>query len=136
MYDPEKTYDKAVKAHLRVNALALALRGVFIESDTDAKALEMLMLECQESADELMVASAAPWFEFVTVELTSIGDKKIEVIKLVRALTGLGLKESKDLVERAPTPLKELVAMSDANEIKRALEAAGATVTLLEPHDE
>src|ERR1700747_639622 len=98
MYDPEKTYNKAAEAQLRVNVLALAIRGVFIESHADARALETLAFECQESLEELMVATAAAWFEFVTVELTAIGDNKDEVTMEVSALTGLGLKEAKDLV--------------------------------------
>jgi len=65
-----------------------------------------------------------------TVELTSGGSSKIGVIKIVREITGLGLKEAKDLVEGAPKPLKEKVAKADAEKIKAQLEEAGATVTL------
>jgi large subunit ribosomal protein L7/L12 len=65
-----------------------------------------------------------------TVVLASAGDKKIEVIKEVRAITGLGLKEAKDLVEAAPKPVKEAVAKADAEKIKAQLEAAGAKVEL------
>lgn len=64
------------------------------------------------------------------VTLSSIGDKKINVIKEVRAITGLGLKEAKDLVEAAPSLVKEAVAESEANEIKAKLEEAGATVEI------
>src|SRR3974390_1508090 len=65
-----------------------------------------------------------------TVVLASAGDKKIEVIKEVRALTGLGLKEAKDLVEGAPKPVKEGVAKDEAEKIKATLEKAGAKVEL------
>lgn len=65
-----------------------------------------------------------------TVMLTAIGDKKINVIKEVRAITGLGLKEAKDLVEGAPKPVKEDVAKDEAEEIKGKLEEAGASVEL------
>jgi large subunit ribosomal protein L7/L12 len=65
-----------------------------------------------------------------TVVLTKAGDKKIEVIKEVRAITGLGLKEAKDLVEGAPKPLKEGVSKADAEKYKKQLEAAGAAVEL------
>ena len=65
-----------------------------------------------------------------TVMLTAIGDKKINVIKEVRAITGLGLKEAKDLVEGAPKPVKEDVAKDEADEIKGKLEEAGASVEL------
>ncbi|NEW85964.1 MULTISPECIES: 50S ribosomal protein L7/L12 [Rhodopseudomonas] len=65
-----------------------------------------------------------------TVVLASAGDKKIEVIKEVRAITGLGLKEAKDLVEGAPKPLKEGVNKEEAEKIKAQLEKAGAKVEL------
>jgi large subunit ribosomal protein L7/L12 len=62
------------------------------------------------------------------VVLTGAGDKKIQVIKVVRAITGLGLKEAKDLVDGAPNPVKEGVAREEADSIKSQLEEAGATV--------
>lgn len=65
-----------------------------------------------------------------TVQMDSFGDKKVEVIKVIRALTGLGLKESKELVESAPCKVKEGVSKEDAEKIKKDLEAAGATVTI------
>ena len=65
-----------------------------------------------------------------TVVLASFGEKKINVIKEVRAITGLGLKEAKDLVEGAPTNVKEGVKKEEAEEIKKKLEEAGATVEL------
>ena len=65
-----------------------------------------------------------------TVVLTAIGDKKIEVIKEVRALTGLSLKEAKDLVEGAPKPVKEGVTKDEAEKVKAQLEKAGAKVEL------
>ena len=74
-------------------------------------------------------AAAEEKTEF-TVVLASAGDKKIEVIKEVRALTGLGLKEAKDLVEGAPKNVKEGVAKDEANKIKATLEKVGAKVEL------
>jgi large subunit ribosomal protein L7/L12 len=65
-----------------------------------------------------------------TVVLAAIGDKKIEVIKEVRAITALGLKEAKDLVEGAPKPVKEGVSKEEAEKIKAALEKVGAKVEL------
>lgn len=65
-----------------------------------------------------------------TVILAAAGDKKIEAIKEVRAITGLGLKEAKDLVEGAPKPLKEGVSKADAEEMKKKLEAVGAKVEI------
>ncbi len=64
------------------------------------------------------------------IELSDAGSNKIAVIKEVRTITGLGLKEAKDLVEGAPKPLKQGVKKEDAEEMKKALEAAGAKVTL------
>jgi len=63
-----------------------------------------------------------------TVVLKAIGEKKVEVIKAVRAITGLGLKEAKDLVEGAPQTVKDAVSKDDAAKFKKDLEAAGATV--------
>ncbi|MDC0432175.1 50S ribosomal protein L7/L12 [Hyphomicrobiales bacterium] len=65
-----------------------------------------------------------------TVVLTAVGEKKINVIKEVRTITGLGLKEAKDLVEGAPKDVKENASKEEAAEIKEKLEAAGATVDL------
>ena len=75
-------------------------------------------------------AAAAPVEEQTefNVILAAIGEKKVEVIKVVRAITGLGLKEAKDLVEAAPKEVKEAVSKDDAAKFKKDLEAAGATV--------
>ena len=75
------------------------------------------------------VAAAAEQTEF-TVVLATVGEKKINVIKEVRAITGLGLKEATDLVEGAPQPVKEDVSTAEAANIKKVLEEAGATVEL------
>jgi large subunit ribosomal protein L7/L12 len=75
-------------------------------------------------------AAAAEEKTDFTVVLAAAGDKKIEVIKEVRAITGLGLKEAKDLVEGAPKPLKDGVAKDEAEKIKAQLEKAGAKVEL------
>jgi|TARA_Y100000031_G_C8183979_1_gene367957 large subunit ribosomal protein L7/L12 len=74
--------------------------------------------------------TAAEESDEVTVVLAAIGDKKINVIKEVRVITGLGLKEAKDLVEGAPKPVKEGVNKEDAEKLKKQLEEAGATVEL------
>ncbi len=94
----------------------------------------------KELEQELGVSAAAPVAvaagpaaagkdEF-TVVLTGAGDKKIQVIKVVRELTGLGLKEAKDLVDGAPKPVKEGVNKAEAEDIKKKLEEAGGTVEL------
>ncbi len=78
------------------------------------------------------VAAAAPVEEKTefSVILTTAGDKKIQVIKEVRAITGLGLKEAKDLVEGAPKPVKEGVDKDEAQKIKETIEAAGGQVEI------
>lgn len=75
-------------------------------------------------------APAAEEKDDFTVMLTGAGDKKVGVIKAVREITGLGLKEAKDLVEGAPQPVKEGVAKAEAEELKKKLEEAGASVEL------
>ena len=79
------------------------------------------------SADAPTSAEAKTEF---SVSLTAVGDKKINVIKEVRAVTGLGLKEAKDLVEAAPSMVKEGIPEAEANEIKGKLEEAGASVEI------
>lgn len=106
--------------------------------------LSQLIKEFEEkfgvsAAAPVAVAAAAPGAagaaaaeektEF-NVHLEAIGDKKIDVIKVVRAITGLGLKEAKDLVEGAPKVVKEAVSKEDAEKFKKDLEAAGAKVKL------
>ena len=75
-------------------------------------------------------AAAAPEKDEFTVMLTAAGDKKIQVIKVVRELTGLGLKEAKDLVDGAPKAVKEGIAKAEAEEIKKKLEEVGGAVEL------
>ena len=64
------------------------------------------------------------------IELTGVGEKKTNVIKVIRTITSLGLKEAKDLADNAPSMVKEVVSKDEAEEIKKQLEEAGATVTL------
>lgn len=73
---------------------------------------------------------AAANADFVNIELTEIGQQKIGVIKAVKEILGLGLKEAKELVEKAPTVIKEKVKFEEAEGIKSKLEAEGATITL------
>ena len=75
-------------------------------------------------------AAAAPEKDEYTVMLTGAGDKKIQVIKVVREITGLGLKEAKDLVDGVPKPVKEGISKDEAEEIKKKIEEAGGTVEL------
>ncbi len=115
----------------------------FIDAIKSMTVLELndLVKACEEefgvSASAGVVVAAAPGAtaeveektEF-NVELTSVGDAKVKVIKVVREITGLGLKEAKDLVEGAPKNVKEAVSKEEAEELKKKLEEVGATVTL------
>jgi len=81
------------------------------------------------SAEGLDASEAEEKSEF-DIELSGVGEKKINVIKVIRTITSLGLKEAKDMVDSAPTIVKEAAAKEEAENIKKQLEEAGATVTL------
>jgi len=106
-----------------------------LEASELKKALED---EFGVSAAAPVVVAAAGGGEAAAVEektefdviLNAFGEKKINVIKVVRAHTGLGLKEAKDLVDKAPNPVKEAISKDEAEKIKKELEEAGATVEL------
>ena len=114
----------------------------FIEAIKELSVLELneLVKACEEefgvsAAAGVVVAAAAEGpaeeekDEF-DVELSAVGDSKVKVIKVVREVTGLGLKEAKDLVDSAPKVIKEAVAKAEAEELKTKLEEVGATVAL------
>jgi large subunit ribosomal protein L7/L12 len=92
-------------------------------------AAPVAMMAAGPGAGAAAAAAAEEKTEFDVI-LTAHGDKKINVIKEVRAITGLGLKEAKDLVESPPKPVKEGIPKADAEKIKAQLEAAGATVEI------
>ena len=115
----------------------------FIEAIKELSVLELneLVKACEEefgvsAAAGVVVAAAGPAAEAAEekdsfdVELTSAGDSKVKVIKVVREVTGLGLKEAKDLVDSAPKVIKEGVSKAEADELKAKLEEQGASVTL------
>ncbi len=116
----------------------------FIEAIKELSVLELneLVKACEEefgvsAAAGVVVAAAgageaaaAEEKDSFDVELTTIGDSKVKVIKVVREVTGLGLKEAKDLVDGAPKIVKEGVSKAEADELKAKLEEQGATVTL------
>ena len=115
----------------------------FIEAIKELSVLELneLVKACEEefgvsAAAGVVVAAAggaAPEAEekdSFDVELTGAGDSKVKVIKVVREVTGLGLKEAKDLVDSAPKVIKEGVSKAEAEELKKKLEEVGAAVTL------
>ena len=106
-----------------------------VELNQLVKALEE---EFGVSAAAAVVAGWAGWAwgddggdsDSVTVELSEVGQGKIAVIKVVKEILGLGLKEAKEIVEKAPAPIKENITMDEAEQIKTKLEEAGATVSL------
>ena len=113
----------------------------FIEAIKELSVLELneLVKACEEefgvSAAAGVVVAAGPAVEVeekteFDVELTEVGPNKVKVIKVVRELTGLGLKEAKDVVDNAPKVIKEAADKATADEIKGKLEAEGAKVTL------
>jgi len=110
---------------LQVNDLVKAIEDEFGVT----AAMPMMAGPMMAGAGAGAAAAAEEKTEFDVV-LTSAGDKKIQVIKVVRELTGLGLKEAKDLVDGAPKPVKEKVAKADADKMKTALEEAGAVVEI------
>lgn len=116
----------------------------FIEAIKELSVLELneLVKACEEefgvsaAAGVAVVAAggdagaAAEEKDEFDVELSAVGDSKVKVIKVVREVTGLGLKEAKDLVDSAPKVIKEAVAKAEAEELKTKLEEVGATVAL------
>ena len=113
-----------------------------IEAIKELTVLELndLVKACEEefgvsAAAGVVVAAAGPAAEVeekteFDVELTEVGAEKVKVIKVVREVTGLGLKEAKDVVDNAPKTLKEAVSKEEAEDIKKKLEEVGAKVTL------
>ena len=130
MANLDSLYDELSKLTvLEVSELVKRLEdGWGVSAAAAAPAMAMPMPGMGGGAD----AGAAPAEEKdeFDVILTAAGDKKINVIKEVRAITGLGLKEAKDLVEGAPKPVKEAASKDDAEKIKKQLEDVGASVEL------
>ena len=132
------------KKNQEENKMAKLTTAEFIEAIKELSVLELneLVKACEEefgvsAAAGVVVAAAgagdaaaAEEKDSFDVELTSAGDAKVKVIKVVREVTGLGLKEAKDLVDGAPKVIKEGVSKAEADELKAKLEEQGATVTL------
>src|SRR6202045_1216792 len=112
-----------------LTVLEAAELAKMLEEKWGVSAAAAIAVAAAPAAGAVPAAAAEEKTEF-TVVLAAIGDKKIEVIKEVRALTGLGLKEAKDLVEGAPKPIKEAVSKDEAEKIKATLEKVGAKVEL------
>jgi len=123
------TKDQLVEAIGELTVVELSDLVKAIEEKFDVKAAAPVAVAAGPAAAGAAAPAAEEKDEF-TVVLTSAGDKKIEVIKVVREVTGLGLKEAKDLVDGAPKPVKEGVNKADSEALKAKLEAAGAKVEL------
>ena len=121
--------DKLVDELSKLTVLEAAELAKRLEEEWGVSAAAPVAVAAAGGAAADAGAPAAEKDEFDVV-LMSAGDKKINVIKEVRAITGLGLKEAKDLVEGAPKPVKEAASKDEAEEIKGKLEAAGAEVEL------
>ncbi|HLC45014.1 MAG TPA: 50S ribosomal protein L7/L12 [Patescibacteria group bacterium] len=125
---PEKF--KTVVDHIdKLSALELSELVKTLESHYGVSAAAPMMMAAAGAAAGGGAAVAEEKTAF-TVELTSAGGNKISVIKVVKEVTGKGLKDAKDLVDGAPKAIKENVAKAEAEELKKKLEEAGATVTL------
>ena len=120
------TLNKIVKDLSKLSVKEAAELSKLLEEKWGVEANAPVVAAPPVAADES--EAAADEGGIVNIELVAAGDKKIDVIKVVRAITELGLKEAKDLVESAPKPLKEEVKKEEAEEIKKKLEAVGAKV--------
>jgi large subunit ribosomal protein L7/L12 len=122
---PEK-FEKLVSEIEKMSVLDLSELVKVLEEKFGVSAAAPVMMGAAPAA----AAEAAEEQTEFDVEITSAGAQKINVIKAVREITGLGLKEAKDLVDAAPKVVKEKIAKAQAEEVKKKLEEAGATVTL------
>lgn len=123
------TKEEIKEAIKKMNVLELSELVKELETEFGVSAAAPVAVMAGAVAGAAPAAAAEEQTEFDVV-LVSAGDKKIQVIKEVRALTNLGLKEAKDLVEGAPKPVVEKVAKDKANEIKTKLEAQGAKIEI------
>jgi large subunit ribosomal protein L7/L12 len=121
--------EKIVEDLSSLTVLEAAELAKLLEEKWGVSAAAAVAVAAGPAAGATAAAPVEEQTEF-TVVLAAAGDKKIEVIKEVRAITGLGLKEAKDLVEGAPKPVKEGVSKDDAAKLKAQLEKAGAKVEL------
>ena len=140
-----KEKDVAVEAQEEKGGASSAAVASIVESVGKLSVLELVEL-VKTLEDKFGVSAAAPVMQVAagggaaaeaveeqtefTVMLASFGEKKIQVIKVVRELTGLGLKEAKDLVDGVPNPVKEAISKAEAEEMQKKLEEVGATVEI------
>ncbi|MCK9461575.1 MAG: 50S ribosomal protein L7/L12 [Proteobacteria bacterium] len=126
---PEITREQVVEFLSNLSVMDIAALTKELESKWGVSAAPVAMMGMAGAGGGEAAAAVEEKTEF-NVELTAIGDKKINVIKVIRELTNLGLKEAKDLVDAAPKVVKEAVSKEEAADAKKKLEEAGATVTV------
>jgi large subunit ribosomal protein L7/L12 len=120
-----------VKEYLKnLSLLEAAALVKELEQELGVSAAAPIAMAAAPAAGGGAAAAPEPEKDEFTVMLTGSGDKKIQVIKVVRELTGLGLKEAKDLVDGAPKPVKEAVTKAEAEDVKKKIEEVGGTVEL------
>ena len=129
MADKALTKDQLIEAIKGMTVLELSEMVKALEEEFGVSAAAPVAVAAAPAAGGDAAAPAEEQTQFDVV-LAAFGDQKIQVIKVVRALTGLGLKEAKDVVEGAPKPIKEGVTKDEAEEAKKQLEDAGATVEI------
>ena len=126
---PEITREQVVEFLSNLSVMDIAALTKELEGKWGVSAAPVAMMGMAGAGGGEAAAAVEEKTEF-NVELTAVGDKKINVIKVIRELTSLGLKEAKDLVDAAPKVVKEAVSKEEAAEAKKKLEEAGATVTV------
>jgi len=120
-----------VKEYLKnLSLLEAATLVKELEQELGVSAAAPMAIAAAPAAGGGAAAAPEPEKDEFTVMLTGSGDKKIQVIKVVRELTGLGLKEAKDLVDGAPKPVKESITKAEAEDVKKKIEEVGGTVEL------
>ena len=129
MADKTLTKDQLIEAIKGMTVLELSEMVKALEEEFGVSAAPPVAAAAAPAADAAPAEAAEEQTQF-DVMLSAFGDQKIQVIKVVRALTGLGLKEAKDVVEGAPSAIKESVSKDEAEEAKKQLEVAGASVEI------
>jgi len=129
MADKTLTKDQLIKAIKGMTVLELSEMVKALEEEFGVSAAAPVAVAAAPAADAVPAEAVEEQTQF-DVMLSAFGDQKIQVIKVVRALTGLGLKEAKDVVEGAPSAIKESVTKDEAEEAKKQLEVAGASVEI------
>jgi large subunit ribosomal protein L7/L12 len=129
MADKTLTKDQLIEAIKGMTVLELSEMVKALEEEFGVSAAAPVAVAAAPAADAVPAEAVEEQTQF-DVMLSAFGDQKIQVIKVVRALTGLGLKEAKDVVEGAPSAIKESVTKDEAEEAKKQLEVAGASVEI------